>query len=63
MLGPILFSLYTSDLGRLIESYNIGRQLFADDSQLINSFKPDPETVKSVIENLEHCCNKIKKNG
>ena len=61
VLGPILFSLYTSDLGRLIESFNIGRQFFADDSQLINSFKPDPDTVKSVIENLEHCCNKIKK--
>ena len=34
---------------------------FADDSQLINSFKPDPEIVKSVVENLELCCDEIKK--
>ena len=61
VLGPILFSIYTSDLGRLIESFDIGRQFFADDSQLINSFKPDPDIVKSVVENLERCCDEIKK--
>ena len=61
VLGPILFSLYTSDLGKLIDSFGIGRQFFADDSQLINKFSPDPDVVKSVVRNLELCCLDIKK--
>ena len=60
VLGPILFSLYTSDLGRLIESFGIGRQFFADDSQLINKFSPDPDVIQAVIRNLEECCHQIK---
>ena len=60
VLGPILFSLYTSDLGKIIESFNIDRQFFADDSQLIKKFAPDPEIVKSVLQNLEACCAEIK---
>ena len=60
VLGPILFSLYTSELGKLIESFNINRQFFADDSQLINSFLPKPEIVDSVLSNLEKCCVSIK---
>ena len=61
VLGPILFSIYTSELGKLIEKHEIGRQFFADDTQLINSFSPDPETVSRVIKNLELCCVNIKK--
>ena len=49
-----------SDLGKLIESFGIGRQFFADDSQLINKFSPDPDVVKSVVQNLELCCLEIK---
>ena len=60
ILGLILFSIYTSDLGKLIESFSIGRQFFADDSQLINSFSPNPDVIKSVIRNLEACCQQIK---
>ena len=61
VLGPILFSIYTSSLGRVIEKYNIGRQFFADDTQLINSFSPNPDTVNRVVQNLESCCDEIKK--
>ena len=61
VLGPILFSIYTSGLGKLIEQHGIGRQFFADDTQLINSFTPDSETVDAVVKNLEQCCVNIKK--
>ena len=61
VLGPILFSIYTLELGKLIEKHEIGRQFFADDTQLINSFSPDPETVSRVVKNLELCCVNIKK--
>ena len=61
VLGPILFSLYTSDLGKLIESFDIGRQFFADDSQLINSISPEPEVIEAAVRNLESCCLEIKK--
>ena len=55
VLGPILFSLYTSDLGKLIESLNIERHFFADDSHLMNKFAHDPEIVKPVLHFLEAC--------
>ena len=60
VLGPILFSIYTSSLGKVIESFGIGRQFFADDTQLLNSFSPKPDEVARVVKNLENCCSKIK---
>ena len=61
VLGPILFSIYTSTLGKVIESFGIGRQFFADNTQLVKSFLPDPEILKDVITNLESCCLEIKR--
>lgn len=60
VLGPILFSIYTSSLGQLIAKCGVGRQFFADDSQLLNSFSPNPNDVSLVIERLETCCKEIK---
>ena len=60
VLGPLLFSIYTSSLGKLIESCGVGRQFFADDSQLIESFSPDPNDVSRVVKKLELCCQEIK---
>ncbi|PVD20251.1 hypothetical protein C0Q70_20748 [Pomacea canaliculata] len=42
VLGPFLFSVYTSQLGRVIERFQMGRQFFADDTQILNSFPPPP---------------------
>ena len=36
VLGPILFSLYATSLGQLIDKHEIPRQHIADDSQLYN---------------------------
>ncbi|PVD29105.1 hypothetical protein C0Q70_11702 [Pomacea canaliculata] len=40
VLGPLLFSVYVSQLGRVIERFQMGRQFFADDTQILNSFPP-----------------------
>jgi len=60
VLGPILFSLYTSQLGRVIEHFNVDRQLFADDTQLLNSFPPNPDAAKKAVERVESCCLAVK---
>ena len=41
VLGPILFLMYTAQLGRVTEGHGVDRQLFADDSGLYDSFHPD----------------------
>ena len=59
VLGPLLFSLYTSQLGRVIENFQLGRQFFADDSQLLTMFPPDP-MARAALERLESCCVAVK---
>ena len=40
VLGPVLFTIYTSPLGSICRSNSVEFQLFADDQQLYLSFKP-----------------------
>ncbi len=40
VLGPILFSIYNSPIGEIIEKHNICYHLYADDSQLNLAFSP-----------------------
>ena len=41
MLGPILFAVYVSPIGRLIESFGIEYHGYADDTQLCTALKGD----------------------
>ena len=60
VLGPVLFSLYMSQLGAIIDDYQINRQSFADDSQLYDHFTPDPTVARAAIARLEECCDAVK---
>lgn len=58
ILGPVLFSLYTSALGKLISSHNIYYMLYADDTQLYVAF--DPEDVDNAISRMESCIRDVR---
>lgn len=61
MLGPILYSMYTSPLIDIISKYNMNHHLYADDSQISLSFKPsaagEPSASKQRIESRIHDVN------
>ena len=51
-MGPVLFSLDTTQLGMVVEKYDTDRQLFADDTRLYASFHPDQLTATVVVQNF-----------
>ena len=59
VLGPQLFTVYTSPLGRIIRAHGLEYHLFADDSQLYVFVKPVQANVDGAIGRLEKCCHDI----
>ena len=61
VLGPILFTLYTTPLGTIARKYQLNFHLCADDTQLYMSFKPNnAESLPLVISNIQDCVVNIK---
>ena len=60
VLGPQLFTGYTSPLGRITRAHGFHNHLFADDSQLYVFVKPVQANVDGAIGRLEKCCHDIR---
>ena len=55
VLGPILFTLYTSPLGKICKKHHTSYHLYGDDTQLYITFKPNRNGSKEkCIHSLEN---------
>ena len=53
MLGPVLFTLYTTPLSAIISSFDINHQLYADNTQIYMSLSVS--NAKESLEKLQQC--------
>ena len=61
VLGPILFTIYTTPLGRIIRNHGLTFHLYADDTHLYIAFKPiDAASKHEAISRIEACVDDIK---
>ena len=62
ILGPTLFMLYTTPLGKICSKHAVTYHLYADDQQLYLSFKPSNAGAKEqCIKQLQGCIADIRK--
>jgi hypothetical protein len=61
VLGPVLFSIYTSTLGNILCKYSdINYHFYADDSQIYMSFNPNQADMSFAIDQLQLCIAEIR---
>jgi hypothetical protein len=60
-LGPILFNSYIAPVSMIAKKYGITDEKYADDHQLLLSFKPKPTTNQNEIKyKMENCIREIR---
>ena len=58
ILGPIIYTLYTTPLGEIIKKHDLQYHMYADDTQLYMSI--EPTNVHDLVNTLELCINDVK---
>ena len=62
VLGPILFTLCTCPLGQIFKAHGLMYHLYADESQLYLSFKPNTPGAQSIcLKIIENCIEDIRR--
>ena len=60
-LGPLLFSIYTSELFTIIKQHLPSVHCYADDTQMYLAFKPDDSTAQNnAMAAMEECLHEIR---
>ena len=61
ILGPLLFNMYLSEIGKVAQKHNMNRKSFADDNQLHQAFIPKNITEKTLtVANIKNCTTDLE---
>ena len=58
VLGPLLFTMYTSPLESLIDQHNVHKMFYADDTQLYIAFKRSE--IQDIFSQISDCMKTVK---
>ena len=61
VLGPLLFSAYTTPIGDIIRKHGISYHIYADDCQLYATFNPrNSDDMANTLEKISRCVGEIR---